>query len=517
VRRGSSDTSAASDYTVKIDVDRLTPMTRYHYRFRCNGQTSPVGITQTLPTGMVKDVVLAIASCSHYACGFFNAYREIALLDRVDIVLHLGDYIYEYGGAPDQLGMATGEKIGRVPLPLNEAVTLADYRGRYACHRLDTDLQAAHARAPWICEWDDHETANDDWMGGAQNHQPSEGDWFERRSASVRAFYDWMPIRDPEPGKAYEAINRTFELGNLATLIMLENRFLGRTKQLSLGNPQEVTWNVFDLSNPQLPVVMQDSALTREMLAASFAGKPVPSPYAVRVDPDSIRRSLKDPARTIYGAEQEKWLADEMSASVKAGKAWQLLGNEVVMARTTGVDIPGYLGSERWQRAMAQADPGLRAWLAQMEHLPADIPFSYDAWDGYPAARERVNTILAQAGAHPIVMSGDSHAFWMNQLSGAGRDNIAAEIGTTSITTSSLSDMLGVDDLGPAYPKACKEVLYCNQAVKGFALLTLNAEEAKVDLIGVSTVFSKTYTRFTLKSYRIRPNAGGGIASISET
>lgn len=516
VRRGTARTSAARDFTVKVDVTGLRPLTRYHYRFRCGGQTSPVGQTQTLPEGKVKDMVIAVASCALYSTGFFNAYKEMAKLERVDLMLHLGDYIYEYGGAPDQLGMSIGQKIGRVPTPLNEAVTLADYRERHSCYRLDPDLQAAHARAPWICIWDDHETANDCWTGGAQNHQPEEGDWIERRAASIRAYYEWIPIREPEQGRGFEEINRTFELGDLATLVMLENRHIGRSRQISLRDPQDAHWLVVDKTDPARPVPVTDAAIVKDVLTAARTGKPIPAPYGIKLDTEALKKRIEDPSRSVLGDAQEKWLRAQLETSVRAGKPWQILGNQVVMARTTGVDVVAAMGKDGWEKALAQMTPYLRPWVRQLADLPRDIPFEFDGWDAYPAARARMDAILVESGARPLILSGDSHAFWMNALNGAGRRCIAAEIGTTAITSSSLGNMLGNVELGPAFADACEEVLFNQHLTKGFALVTLSAEEAKVDLIGVTTVLSRDYKRFTLKSYRILPGEGGGIKSIDE-
>ncbi|MFC7332436.1 alkaline phosphatase D family protein [Rhodocista pekingensis] len=516
VRRGTARTSAARDFTVKVDVTGLRPLTRYHYRFRCGGQTSPVGQTQTLPEGKVKDMVIAVASCALYSTGFFNAYKEMAKLERVDLMLHLGDYIYEYGGAPDQLGMSIGQKIGRAPTPLHEAVTLADYRERHSCYRLDPDLQAAHARAPWICVWDDHETANDCWTGGAQNHQPDEGDWVERRAASIRAYYEWIPIREPEQGRGFEEINRTFELGDLATLVMLENRHIGRSRQISLRDPQDAHWLVVDRTDPAKPVPVTDAAIVKDVLTAARTGKPIPAPYGIKLDTDALRKRIEDPSRSVLGDAQEKWLRAQLETSVRAGKPWQILGNQVVMARTTGVDVVAAMGKDGWEKALAQMTPYLRPWVRQLADLPRDIPFEFDGWNAYPAARARMDAILVESGARPLILSGDSHAFWMNELNGAGRRRIAAEIGTTAITSSSLGNMLGNVELGPAFADACEEVLFNQHLTKGFALLTLSAEEAKVDLIGVTTVLSRDYKRFTLKSYRILPGTDGGIKSIDE-
>lgn len=516
VRRGASTTNAARDFTVKVDAAGLTPDTEYSYRFRCGGQVSPVGATRTLPAGPVTDMVLAVASCSLYSTGFFNAYRDIADLERVDLVLHLGDYIYEYGGAPDQLGMSIGQAIGRAPTPAHEARTLADYRERHACYKLDADLQAAHARAPWICVWDDHETANDAWTDGAQNHQADEGVWTDRRDAAVRAFYEWIPIREPEPGTPLLAINRTFELGDLATLVMVENRFLGRDRQINLRNPEDATWNAVDLTSPKHPVIVTDAERRRDILSAFSQGRPVPEPYGVRVDPESILRAVSRPERSVYGHAQEAWLRDRLEASVRAGKPWQVIGNQMVMARTTGADIVGFMGQARWTRALDQSSPILRPWLRQLETLPVEVPFEFDGWNAYPAARTRMDRMFAETGSRPLVLSGDSHAFWVSELHDSADRRVAAELGVTAITSSSLGDMLGGVELGSAFSEACPEVQFCQHLTKGYGLVTLRSDEARIDLIGMTTVRERAYERFILKSFRVRPDPSGGVGPIEE-
>ncbi|MBW8858356.1 MAG: alkaline phosphatase D family protein, partial [Caulobacter sp.] len=238
VKQGHATADAARDYTVKVDVVGLKPNTDYFYRFRqaVKGKATGkavTGRTRTLPAGPTKDVVLAVVSCSLYPNGYFNAYDAIAKLPRVDAVLHLGDYIYEYGAAPADYGMASPTAKTRVPDPPRELLSLDDYRRRHALYKTDPALQAAHARAPWIVVWDDHETADNSWIGGAENHQPAtEGDWSKRKAAGIKAYYEWMPIREPAPGTLPEASWRRFQFGDVVTLMMTETRLTARTHQL---------------------------------------------------------------------------------------------------------------------------------------------------------------------------------------------------------------------------------------------------------------------------------------------
>ncbi|MES2034205.1 MAG: alkaline phosphatase D family protein, partial [Pseudomonadota bacterium] len=308
-------TGADRDWTVKADVDGLKPGTDYWYRFEFDGFASAVGRTRTLPEGPTRDLVMAVASCSLYPNGYFNAYGAIAALERVDVVLHLGDYIYEYGAGPEDYGMTSPVSQLRAPQPPHECLSLADYRTRHAQYKADPQLQAAHARAPWIVVWDDHETANDSWTGGAENHNPDkgEGDWATRKAAALKAYYEWMPIRDPAPGGLLEAGYRSFRFGDLASLMMVETRLSGRDLPLGYEDPT------------LLPVV---------------DGKP---------DVAHFDKVWRDPTRRMMGARQEQWLAGELDRSVKAGETWQVIGNQVVMARVCAPDFEAVMGKPAWQ------------------------------------------------------------------------------------------------------------------------------------------------------------------------
>ncbi|MDZ7643022.1 MAG: alkaline phosphatase D family protein [Woeseiaceae bacterium] len=190
VRRGTTVTADEIDYTVKAVVESLQPGTTYHYRFRVGDVSSPVGRTRALPAADAARARLAVVSCSHYSFGHYNVYREIAALEQLDAVVHLGDYIYESSadGSGSDYGAERGRQLGRVHDPAHTAVTLDDYRGRYAQYRGDADLQAVHARHPFILVWDDHELANDAWSDGAQAHDvATQGSFRARRDAALQA------------------------------------------------------------------------------------------------------------------------------------------------------------------------------------------------------------------------------------------------------------------------------------------------------------------------------------------
>ena len=223
VQSGTTRTSAEKDFTVKVDVQGLDVHTAYFYRFRYKNRSSVTGRTQTLPV-QLDEYHIAFTSCSNYEWGYFHNYRFIAEDPDIDLVVHLGDYIYEYG-----VGGYGDTAIGRFHVPEQEITTLSDYRTRYSLYRLDKDLRNAHQNKAFITTWDDHEIANNAYDSGAQNHQEQEGDWHERKRIARKAYYEWLPVRK----KGEEPLYRSFSLGNLANLIVLDTRLDGRTKQVS--------------------------------------------------------------------------------------------------------------------------------------------------------------------------------------------------------------------------------------------------------------------------------------------
>ena len=207
-RKGRFQTGASRDHTVKIDVTRLKPATWYYYRFTLKGVRSQVGRLRTAParTSTPDNLRLGVVSCANLQAGWFSAYRGLAARDDLHAVVHLGDYLYEY--APGQYGYGQGNQDIRPHEPAHEMVSLADYRQRHAQYKRDEDLQALHAKYPWIVTWDDHEVTNDQWKDGAENHQSDEGNYHVRRARAHRAYDEWMPVR----------LNGTAALGDGARL-----------------------------------------------------------------------------------------------------------------------------------------------------------------------------------------------------------------------------------------------------------------------------------------------------------
>lgn len=465
---GEVSARASADHTAKVEVSGLKAGTEYHYWFLApDGTRSPSGRFRTLPEGATEDVVFAVASCQLWAGGFFNAYADMAKLERLDAVIHLGDYIYEYG--EEGYGAEVGSRIGRMPDPSHEIVSLADYRRRHAQVKTDPDMQAAHARAAFICVWDDHETTNDSWVGGAENHQSEEeGDWAARKAVAMQAYFEWMPIRDPDPVRAKEAIFRSFEFGDLATLAMVETRLLGRSKQ----------------------VLPKTGVAPLEALMGIFA-------------------ELDQPEREMLGEGQSEWLEDVLSTSVAAGKPWQVLGNQVVMARVAGPDLQAQMGEETYARLREAMPEEYREQIdTAMVAFRAGVPFNLDAWDGYPHARERLYKLFERAGTRPLVLAGDSHAAWTNNLrDGEGR-LAAVELGCTAITSPSYGSIL--PGLGQYLAAGNDEVLFCDQDRKGYTVLRLTPQEARAEHVTVSSVTSKSFEREVGASFVAGSGSAGG-------
>ncbi|MCZ2442508.1 MAG: alkaline phosphatase D family protein [Flavobacteriales bacterium] len=265
---GLTKTDLARDYTIKVDVTGLQPNTWYYYQFAFRGRKSVIGRTHTMPVGDVDSIRLVIMSCANYQHGYFNVYRDVALRNDVDYLLHLGDYIYE--------SSANSSLADRFHEPDNELITISDYRIRHSLYKLDADLRLAHQQLPFITVWDDHETANNSWKDGAGTHDASvKGDWQKRKKSGIQAYLEWMPIRQPDINDSTK-IYRSFNFGNLLDLYMLDTRLEGRDMQVNRDSP--------DLNNPN---------------------------------------------RRIISDRQFKWLVTNMKQS---NATWQLIGQQVMMA-----------------------------------------------------------------------------------------------------------------------------------------------------------------------------------------
>ena len=463
--------------TLKVLATGLEPGQTYFYRFRLNDTYSPVGVTRTLPLGAIDQYRIGIYSCSNFPAGHFNAYREGAVNGELDLVIHLGDYLYEYPMGSYATGNA--EALNRVPDPLHEIVSYSDYVTRHAQYKTDPDLQALHAAAPWIMSWDDHETANNAYMDGAENHNPDQGEgpWAERRDAALRAWYDWTPSREPEDLRDRYGV---YEIGNLATICLIESRLSARDQEVSLDS---------------FPVASDADAEDPAVLEAVAAWK---------------RDVVGDPGRELIGGEQIAGIAGACADSVAAGKPWRILANQVIMSRVNfpdfSTEMPGWL---RWYAT--RNSEFARNFIMRTRF---EIPFNLDMWDGYPAERERLFGALREAGADVITITGDVHSFWANDLMASDGYRIGTEFVGTSVTSPSPFSGFkapGVD-YGRMMIEANADVRHCNMVDHGYVRLTLTPETAEAEYITVSTILQREYEpgldshwRLTRRSLSVAP------------
>ena len=538
VSSGEAQALAANDYTIKVDVRDLETGKEYFYRFMVDDMPSPVGRTCTLADKTAKQLRLGVVSCSHYGFGFFNVYKELSKQAKLDAIIHLGDYIYEYG--PDGYGGDVAKEIGREHEPAHEIVTLDDYRKRFSQYRRDPDLQAAHATAPFITIWDDHETANNSWMSGAQNHQPEkEGSWEVRRDAAMRAYFEWMPIRDPKPGEAFHTLHRTYAMGELATLHTIETRLTARSEEVDYE--EQMLWfeTSYDMQDPAYPVPVsadkasaldQNKVLKLKTPYSDISGEPVydyaraaqwaidglPDGYSYRADTERFRAEvLGNPARTLLGAKQLDWLKSELKASRAKGIAWQILGNQVVMARMDAPDFTKAFPPE--VIAPALTNTYNRLWVERTRYR---LPISPGAWDGYPASRQRLYDAVREAEANFVVLSGDSHQFWANDLRETPEgQRIGIEFATSSVSSKGGYDYLAADprvfDIAEeTLLRDVPEITYCETRHRGYILLEVEADAVRADYMAVSTVRSPTYTTKRLRRFEVTREGAGALSAI---
>ena len=288
VANGNASTDSSKDFCVKVDVTGLQANTWYYYQFNMGTERSLIGRTRTLPVGDIDSLRFALMSCQDYEAGLYNAHANIVNRNDIDAVIFVGDYIYEYGAG-------SGDRAHE---PDYEILNLDDYRTRHSQYKLDPDLRRAMQQYPWICVWDDHEIANNGWKDGAENHTPgAEGDWLVRRNDALKTYFDWMPVRKPDPN-APERIYRNFRWGNLVDLMMLDTRFEGRDEQLSTGSP-----------------------------------------------------ALTDTNRTILGVDQRNWMLNQMDTTTAR---WKILGQQVMVAPLRAFGQPVNL--DQWDGYPADRD-----------------------------------------------------------------------------------------------------------------------------------------------------------------
>lgn len=395
VQGGVVLTDDTRDYTVKVDPAGLDPNTTYYYQFYAQNKRSVIGRTRTAPEGDCDSLRFAVVSCANYEAGYFNVFRVLKERNDFDAILGLGDYIYEY----EEGGYAPNATANRHWEPTNETITLLDYRARYSTYRLDDDLRDLHQQFPMIVIWDDHESANDSWMNGAENHQANEGSWAARKAAAKQAFFEWLPIRVTGTNDAYQ-IFRTLPYGDLIDLIMLDTRLHGREEQAG------TTGNVVNATSRQL-----------------------------------------------LGTDQFTWLGNRLSQSTSQ---WKIIGQQVMMAPLTvlGVAING------------------------------------DQWDGYPAERNRVFNHISTYGINNVVvLTGDIHSSWANDLPGPGyNSNGSGSVGVEYVTPSVTSPGINIPGGASAIMASNSHIKYAELSSHGFVILDVNKVRCQGDWYYVNTL-----------------------------
>jgi alkaline phosphatase D len=423
-RRGTEVATAEWAHSVRVEAAGLEPGRWYFYRFHAGDATSPVGRTRTAPRpGPVERMRLAFAACQQYEQGWYAAHRHLAR-DDLDLVIHLGDYIYE-----SSWGRIHVRKHGT-----EEPWTLAEYRNRYALYKGDPDLQAAHAAFPWLVTWDDHEVQND-YANDRSQHLDDPQFFLERRAAAYRAYYEHMPLpRRMQPNGPHMRIYTRAQFGALAAFHVLDDRQY-RSHQVC----------------------------------------PRPGRGGSNVVPAASCPELFDPALTLLGLEQEKWLREGLAAS---RARWNVIAQQTVMAQ---VDRTPGEGQSFWT----------------------------DGWDGYPKARERLLRGVAESGAaNPLVLGGDVHTFVAADLktdfNDPGAKAVATEFGAGSITSQgpSLKQTQGWMDENP-------HVRFANGNRRGYGVLELAPQRCIARFRTVADITDRETPVRTLASFTVEDGRPG--------
>ncbi len=479
VRSGEVGVFSEHDYTVAVDVQELDSNSKLYYRF-FNIETntvSVIGETITLPSAgdSVTNVKLAVCSCANYAAGLFNVYGAMANSDA-DVIVHLGDYIYEYGEGE----YGTNENtvpLERVHSPKSEILSVQDYRERYKQYRSDKQLQLAHQKKPFICVWDDHEITNDAYKEGAENHQDSEGSYEARKQTAIQVYSEFLPVRSTDPSKIY----RSFDFGSILSLHMLDTRIIGRDKQLSYND-------FFDFTTGQL-------------------------------DGDAFQSALLNQSRTLLGAEQLNWLSSKVSSSTAT---WQVLGQQVLMGKmfipsevliilgqvVAEISATGSVSAETataFQNSLTQLTTIKMRLLAGDESLTAEeitrvrtvIPYNLDAWDGYFAEREQVFTALS--GKKTVCLAGDTHNAWHSILKNLDGDEIGVEFATSSVTSPGFEVFAGlkgdqISGFESSLATLIDDLRYTDSSRRGYLKVTFTGGSAEAQWNFIDTIAQENYT-----------------------
>jgi len=548
VHSGLTTVDSSTDYTLKVDLTGLSQDSVYFYRFISGETVSQIGRTKTLASSP-DQVKFAVFSCANYPAGFFHVYQDAAnRADEFDVVLHLGDYIYEYGidGYPEA---GTGEAIGRVHSPIHECVSLTDYRQRYAQYHADDSLKALHANSPFICVWDDHEIADDSYTDGAYNHTTStEGDFNERKQAAIQAWYEWLPVRPPVVEADRIKTYRQFAFGDILSLMMLDTRVVGRDRQLSYLDYVDFLGNFYE---------------------------------------NNFRADLNLSDRTLLGAEQFAWLMEQMTQAKGDGVVWQVLGQQVLMAKmqmpfsiisldpptsyaeyqqvlsayknltdsviftlTDDETIDEYVSMIDDYEAMDEHDQaraltdllkqedsdkydsiylGLSSEDQQIlndkgylldSSLNPDVPYNLDAWDGYPYERELLLEHARELDVNLMVLAGDTHNVFCSYLTNESKETVGIEFSIGAVSSPGMEIYLDIplgeeEKTETEVVNLVEDLQFFDSAQRGYLIVEFNREQAIGNWYAMPRGDEKIAT-FTplelLKTFRV--NAGEKLFQV---
>ncbi|MBI4195103.1 MAG: alkaline phosphatase D family protein [Betaproteobacteria bacterium] len=427
VRKGKAVATPELAHSVHVELTGLEPARWYWYRFHAGGAASPIGRTRTAPApdAAAERMRFAFASCQQYEQGYYAAYRHMSRED-LDLVIHLGDYIYE-------------SSWGRNHVRKHEAgepITLREYRNRHALYKSDPDLQAAHASFPWLVTWDDHEVDNDYAGDHSEERTPPEL-FLRRRAAAYQAYYEHMPLPGwARPRGPHMQLYARAAFGGIARFHILDGR--------QYKSPQVCTRPGRGGSN-----VVEDCA---ERL---------------------------DPHRTLLGAAQEKWLLDGLSAS---RARWNIIAQQTLMAQ-------------------ADRMPG------------AGQSFWTDGWDGYPEARKRILSHIADGRiANPVVIGGDVHMSVVADLRIDFDDPRAPVVATEFVGTSISSQgrpRREVEAWAPDNP----HIKHANPTRRGYTAMELSARRCLAQLRTLDDVRDPQSPIRTLVAYAVEDGRPGAERS----
>ena len=437
VRRGRIVTGPDRDHTVKVDATGLQPATSYWYRFRSAGVLSQVGRTRTAPepTASPRQLRIGVVSCSNWEAGYFAAYRHLADTPDLDLVLHVGDYLYEYpAGEYGTRGVAV-----RATEPAHEIVALADYRVRHGQYKADPDLQRLHAAVPWVTTWDDHESANDAWSAGAENHDPqTEGGWAARAAAARQAYDEWMPIRlsgTAEVGDGHQ-LYRSLTFGRLADLRLLDLRSY-RSEQVGY---------------------------------------------------DELGR-VGDRARTITGRAQMEWFKDSLATS---DATWKLVGNPVMISPVNFLAVDAEIGQALHDMTGILPPDGIPYNPDQWDGYTAERREVID----FLGDRGITNTVFLTGDIHSAWACELPDNAGLYPLS----RSVGVELVATSVTSDNLDDILRVmpRTLSTVAEAAIiannRHIRYLDFDRHGYSVLTLTPGKAHMDWYVLTDKTSRTST-----------------------